>query len=71
MRIRRHYDRLPARPANRASMRGLLAAQAALYGPSPELTSNDVMAERERIRIEDERHKQRQGVLALHARGST
>ena len=65
-----HYSPLvPGLPNARRSPPGLLAAMAALYDDSlPILSHEEALAERERIRREDEARRSAQGVLPL--RGS-
>ena len=65
-----HYRPLvPGLPNARRCAPGLLAAMAALYDDAlPVLTHEEALAERERIRREDEAKRSAQGVLQL--RGS-
>ncbi len=60
---------VPGLPNARRCAPGLLAAMAALYDDAlPVLTHEEALAERERIRCEDEARRSAQGVLPL--RGS-
>ncbi len=59
------YPRRERAYINAACRRGLAAALQALDAPAPELTTDELLAERERLRVEAEAARQRQGVLRL------
>jgi hypothetical protein len=66
---RRCHQRVTHRPPNVATRRAMdqvLGALAAppLEGP-PAMSADEAMAERERLRLETEAHRRRQGVLRL------
>jgi len=52
-------------PANQASRTGLLQAMRALYSDEPGLEGEAALAEKERLRLESEAARQRQGELLL------
>lgn len=52
-------------PANQASCAGLLQAMQALYSDEPGLEGEAALAEKERLRVEGEACKRRQGELLL------
>lgn len=61
----RSYRHQRQAPANRASCAGLLQAMQALYSDEPGLEGEAALAEKERLRVEDEAARHRQGVLLL------
>lgn len=63
MKPRRCRRKVTHRPPNAASTRGLQQALLTLYSPLP--PTFDAFDERERIRIEDEARRTRQGALPL------
>jgi hypothetical protein len=58
--------RAVARP-NLSARQALLRARAELYSDAPGYTTEQTLAERERLRLEDEANRVRQQVLTLRA----
>jgi hypothetical protein len=70
MASRRYVPATFKRPPLAATSKGLLAALAALYdGEGESLIGEAALAEKERIRIEDEQRLRRQGELRLVSKG--
>lgn len=70
MPLRRHYERLPTRPGNAASLRGMAEAQRALYSSeSRALTADEILAEREQMHRDADAQQRRQGELRLRSKG--
>lgn len=62
---RRCHQRVTHRPPNAATRRGMDQVLGALAAPPPAMSADEAMAERERLRLEAEAHRRRQGVLRL------
>jgi hypothetical protein len=70
MPLRRHYERLPSRPGNAASLRGMAEAQRALYSTeSCVVTGDEQLAEREQLHRDADAQLRRQGELRLRSKG--
>ena len=63
-----HWNRSALAHPNVQANAGLLRAMAELYSDAPGLTGDAAIAERERIRIEDDARRARQGVLILEVK---
>lgn len=64
MSMKRCHRRVTHRPPNAATPRGWALAMEALYH-APAMTSEEALAERERIRAQDQATRERQGELPL------
>lgn len=70
MASRAYRRKVTHRPPSQASVRGLLRALAELHGVPVPMTSDEMLAERERLRQETDAAAGLQGQLVLRARGS-